>query len=108
LSFKSPRRSTLPRPWLYVAVHRGYIAIMRIYADIERPAPRKLKPAIEALQRGEVIVYHRYWLRLWLCALKREGCRDNPAPQESCRGDAQTAVDGGQRAERYQHLRVHG
>jgi tRNA threonylcarbamoyl adenosine modification protein (Sua5/YciO/YrdC/YwlC family) len=30
---------------------------MRIYVDIERPAPRKLKPAIEALQRGEVIVY---------------------------------------------------
>jgi len=30
---------------------------MRIYADVERPAPRKLKPAIEALQRGEVIVY---------------------------------------------------
>jgi len=30
---------------------------MRIYADIERPTPRKLKPAIEALQRGEVIVY---------------------------------------------------
>jgi hypothetical protein len=56
-SFRSPRRSTLPRPWLYVTIHRGYIATMRIYADIERPAPRKLKPAIEVLQRGEVIVY---------------------------------------------------
>ena len=30
---------------------------MRIYTEIERPAPRKLKPAIEALQRDDVIVY---------------------------------------------------
>jgi len=30
---------------------------VRIYSDIERPAPRKLEPAMEALQRGEVIVY---------------------------------------------------
>ena len=44
-------------PVLYVAGHRGYIAVMRIYTDVERPAPRKLEPAIEALRRGEVIVY---------------------------------------------------
>ena len=30
---------------------------MRIYTEVERPAPRKLKPAIEALQRDDVIVY---------------------------------------------------
>jgi tRNA threonylcarbamoyl adenosine modification protein (Sua5/YciO/YrdC/YwlC family) len=30
---------------------------VRIYSDIERPAPRKLEPAIEALRRGEVIIY---------------------------------------------------
>lgn len=30
---------------------------MRIFTDVERPAPRKLAPAIEALRRGEVIVY---------------------------------------------------
>lgn len=30
---------------------------MRIYTDALRPAPRKLKPAVEALRRDEVIVY---------------------------------------------------
>ena len=30
---------------------------MRIYIDPERPAPRKLAPAVEALRRDEVIIY---------------------------------------------------
>ena len=30
---------------------------MRYRIDVERPAPRKLRPAIEAVQRGDVIIY---------------------------------------------------
>jgi tRNA threonylcarbamoyl adenosine modification protein (Sua5/YciO/YrdC/YwlC family) len=30
---------------------------MRVYVDAERPNPRKLQPAIDALKKGQVIVY---------------------------------------------------
>ncbi|HEY8379668.1 MAG TPA: L-threonylcarbamoyladenylate synthase [Nannocystis sp.] len=30
---------------------------MRVYVDAERPNPRKLQPAVEALKKGQVIVY---------------------------------------------------
>jgi tRNA threonylcarbamoyl adenosine modification protein (Sua5/YciO/YrdC/YwlC family) len=42
---------------LDAANHRRNIAIVRIYADIERPAPRKLAPAIDVLRRDGVIIY---------------------------------------------------
>lgn len=30
---------------------------MRVYVDAERPNPRKLQPAVEALKKGQVIIY---------------------------------------------------
>jgi tRNA threonylcarbamoyl adenosine modification protein (Sua5/YciO/YrdC/YwlC family) len=53
------QKARLARPGdrLYVAAATGYIAGMRIYTDIQRPSPRKLRPAIDALRRDEVIIY---------------------------------------------------
>ena len=30
---------------------------MRVHVDAERPNPRKLQPAVDALKKGQVIVY---------------------------------------------------